>query len=575
MGAKNETPTVLEFLFEAKEQRTAARAKLGARTLAWCRAFEDWLAHRQRTCRPATFKSSKTTWTRLLSHCEAAPWQIGSAQVQEYVDRQISKGYAPNSLKVELGAISSFYRWCKGEGIDPGGGVGANPVQGVNKPKAGYYDRAQALTPRQARLLLQVYLDQGTILALRDYALVLARLRMGIKSQELVGLKWGQVDPERKAKPKSGADGGSERLEIPEDVREAILHYLRASRRLETIQDQDYIFAPLRDPLLVETSGASEVWDGGRRLSNRAINLTLKKHGRMAGIPPEKLNMTALRHTATLLRVEAGDSIEEVQAFLGIRNRKFALNYIHGLTTSRGLPLDDPAGDTSPTLPTAEEAHDLPIRAPNRFQPWDNMTHGVYTRVQPPEELEAIKAERVEGMDEEIAGLRELVQHLAGMQSQASSDKELAIVIEATSLSAARVGDLFKAREALKREETSGEGWADAWLEDMDEVRKMQGKAPISDALRAEYESEHPEGGGLAHEIAVERLCLRRLFGLAVEEGEPRPAAHYTDMYGRGCIRLARLLRDQARQGEGMEGYILESIDEAIRQVQEEFNLSI
>lgn len=580
MAYKNEVPAVLEFLFGESIGRPATRAKLGPRALAWCRAFEDWLAHRQRTCHPDNYKASIRIWSRLLSRCGVVPWRVRAAHVQEYVDWLVSEGFAPGTVKHNLWAISSFYRWCSQERIDPGGGIGFNPVLAIVRPKVHKYAKTQALTPRQARKLLAVFREDRSILSLRDFALVLARLRMGVKNRALLELKWDQVDPARKASSQGGKIKRGEPLEIPPDVLEAILHYLHVSGRLEIIQDQDYIFAPLRDPLLVEASGAGEEWDGGKRLLNKTFNFILKKFGGLVRIPAGKLNLTALRHTATLLCLEAGDSLDEIQAFLGTRQRKAAGAYIHNLTASgAGLAEEEePAGEEG-----TQAIPPMPLRGPKRFGPWETMTHGKYAREQPPEELEAILDEKIEGMDEEIAGLDALLLRIAGLESGDLSSQEVAALARANMHLAGRLSEMTTvAAELSKQRQEQEDKEVTRFLEEIDEIALEMGTVAEGEPLpsaqfRRECAAEERPPATLERPIATVRLWMRRAFDIAMTSGNPLEVARAVETYVTGCGRLVRLLKLAGKSLGGVDrmARIRESIDEAIRQVGKELDLSI
>ena len=80
---------------------------------------------------------------------------------------------------------------------------------------------------------------------------------------------------------------------------------------------------------------------------------------------------------------------------------------------------------------------------------------------------------------------------------------------------------------------------------------------------------------GLVEEIAVRRHVLRNAFGLASEAGEAREQIRLEEINSSGCIRLVHLLRLGKADGDQLERYLREEIDEAIREVTQERRLKI
>lgn len=80
----------------------------------------------------------------------------------------------------------------------------------------------------------------------------------------------------------------------------------------------------------------------------------------------------------------------------------------------------------------------------------------------------------------------------------------------------------------------------------------------------------------LEEEIAGARLMLRKTLALAWEAGQQAKVADYiylTDIYGAGCVRLMKLLRDRQAGQDRLYDYIQEQIQIAVRDVNEELGI--
>jgi len=63
----------------------------------------------------------------------------------------------------------------------------------------------------------------------------------------------------------------------------------------------------------------------------------LKKYFHKAGIDPSRITVHSLRHTAALLRKEAGDDLESVSDFLGNSTLAVTQTYLHKIETRQDV----------------------------------------------------------------------------------------------------------------------------------------------------------------------------------------------------------------------------------------------
>ena len=583
MSSGNEIPILLEFMFG--ENAALARQTASPRLLRWCQAMDDWLAERQQRCTERTTRGSITAWKRLLSQCAKTPWEITPTDVREHVDWMQARGYAASTIKTELGMLAKFYEWCGELQIDQEPGQAFNPVAGVPKPKVAAYTQAKVLSRGEVRTLLAILKRDEAIIGRRDYAFFVARLTLGVALKKLQQLQWGQIEREEDGVwLRWGIDQA--RSPCPPEVWMAVRTYLQAAGRIGSIQAEDYIFAPLREPLKSEARGQAGDWNAGRYLGIERLRANLKLYGRLVGIPEEKLTLPALRHTAVLLRLEAGDSLEQIQTFLGTeahaRVTKAYLKQLPLLPADIIRPGDEICpGDEQPTSEAAQPP--LPVRKPGR-EPGDGLIHGFDAQKQPDEEVAAVLAEDIQGMVDELTTLRKLSRKLIKAQSKAETSEEVAHLGDAYTQAAARIGQISKA-EREREEHSEDDQWVNEWLTILDEAAAENdvgdddgGESPSEEFWRMLAESD-PEmqaaSTRLTEEIASTRLVLRRLYDLAIETGDVKALVRYTDKHGQSCIRLKQMLKtEKGMQGRAAE-MLRDLIDELILEVNKELGYDL
>jgi integrase len=586
---ENEIPFLLQFLFG--QAAGLAHRDASERMLRWCRAMDDWLAERGRKCINRTYRRSKTAWKRLLSHCGKPPWEITPADIHQHIEWMEASGYAPSTINTELGVLSRFYDWCAQGDIDPGCGLAFNPLAQVPKPKRVNYSHTKVLSRAEVRALLAILKRDQSILGQRDYAFFLARLTQGVPTKKLLQLQWGQVECRADGVwLRWGGDQSPSRC--PPELWDAVQAFLGAAGRVDSIQPEGYIFAPLRDPLNHEPSGLAADWIETRHVGHDSLLAYLKMYGRLVGIPEAKLTLMALRHTAVLLRREAGDNLEQIQAFLGTRalprvTRDY-LNHLPPLLAGDVLTGEDTApGDKDHP---AEQQPPLPERVSHRYKPGERLIHGFYAHKQPEDEVAAVLAEDIQGMGEEIEGLRMLSRRLIAAQSKAGTSEQVARLGDAYTQAAARQAQISKA-ERQREECSEDDQWVNEWMTVMDEFAAEadsaesdadgeddDGELPSEEFWRMVAEAD-PEmqaaSTRLTEEIASTRLVLRRLYPLAIETEDEQTLVRYTDKYGQSCIRLMHLLKaEQGARGRAAE-MLREMIDETILEVNKEFGLDL
>ncbi len=186
-----------------------------------------------------------------------------------------------------------------------------------------------------------------------------------------------------------------------------------------------------------------------------------------------------------------------------------------------------------------------------------------------PQAVAALLAEDIQGIEEEIVGLRRLGRRLLERLGQAEDNREVARLGDAYTRIAYRLAGLIKAEQELAKRDNSSE-WAEAVLQMMDRHEVEEGRQPVSAGVRAQALGREEELGAnsrrMVEEVAAMRLVLRTHLRLALEAEQVPDFLHLVDIYGHGCTRLLRLLRMEAVDSGKLERYLWALIQGAIEE---------
>ena len=135
--------------------------------------------------------------------------------------------------------------------------------------------------------------DPATDQGLRDLAVILLWVRLGLRAGDVVHLRWGDIDWERGTLAATGKGRRQCLLPLPQDAGDAILKY--AERGRPDVRDE-HVFLRVNAPFvpLAHSSAVSS-------LVNRAA--------RRAGLSAKRIGAHILRHTAATLMLRQGASL--------------------------------------------------------------------------------------------------------------------------------------------------------------------------------------------------------------------------------------------------------------------------
>jgi hypothetical protein len=332
------------------------------------------------------------------------------------------------------------------------------------------------------------------------------------------------------------------------------------------MQPDSYIFAPLREPGKEGAGMRAEDWREEQPMAARTILASLKIYGRAAGIAEEKLNLMTLRRTAMRLRLEEGDDVEEMRTFLDSHEERKSTKYRLGKLP--GLP-EEAEGDGGEEV----EAMQVPERKAKPFKPGDGITHGLYAHNQPQEAIAAILAENIQGIEEEIVGMRLLERGLFERFGKAKDNHQAARLANAYTLAGFRLAEMIKVEKWLAKEEDGdrqAKQLADLKIEEAIEKGEEPIREPVQQEAMVEEANLSLNDRRMNEEIAGARHVLRQTLERAMQAEETDEFMKLVESYNLGCNRLLKLLRaEKAGQGQ-LKETIAEALDQALNRLYSE-----
>jgi integrase len=425
----------------------------GERLKRWAQAFDDWLGFddRQYWNGESRRYRMRHAWRSFYEQFHGEPWTARAEDVEDWVSQMQARHLAPTTIRQHLAPLAWFYRHAQEKEIDPELPPGFNPARQARQPSIATYFRAAPLLPEEARRLLQAAGAEPRV-GKRDAAILLLALRSGLDISEIRGLRRKGLKIEGEAawleRP-----GGRPPLRLPDDARQAILGYLTDSGRLEGMQPEEYLFAPLADPLAEATGRHAADWDGQRMVSQARVTALLKACGQEAGL--KEVTWPNLKHTAALLQLEAGAEIEELEVFLGRAHnlKKFRLYISRLLRHAKERAKNAPAQAQEEDRTKAAAAQPQK-EAPSPEQTYENhlgkLKHGFYARQIPAQDRADLQAHPLKDLSEEMDAARFVMRRAIGRLGAAQTPEDEDRAIDIFLRVAGRLALLFKANLAAQ-----------------------------------------------------------------------------------------------------------------------------
>ncbi|MCX8074637.1 MAG: tyrosine recombinase XerC [Clostridia bacterium] len=146
----------------------------------------------------------------------------------------------------------------------------------------------------------------------RDFAIITLFLNCGLRLSELIQIDIANIKTD---KLNIIGKGNKEReIHLNRSCLEAINNYIKVRQKVGNIVDRNALFLSTR----------------GKRISNRMVELIVKKYIVCAGLDPKKFSPHKLRHTAaTLMHKHSGVDIRALQQILGHESISTTEIYTH------------------------------------------------------------------------------------------------------------------------------------------------------------------------------------------------------------------------------------------------------
>jgi len=269
---------------------------------------------RQRNLSRFTVRNYATDLRHLFAYLDERridPLAVTRTVFRGYLASLIDADVARGSVTRRVSTARSFYRWLRLTGV-----MAEDPLANVRGPKQ----------PRRLPHVLDVAAITDLIAAadgdrpadLRDRALLELLYACGLRVSEAAGLDVSGVDLEQRSMRVTGK-GNKERLVVMgEPARAAVERYLRHGRGL--------LYGTRKKD--AATAGALFFNRSGGRLSQRAIQLIVRKYALAAGID-ERVHPHLLRHTFATHLLDGGAELRVVQELLGHANPNTTQIYLH------------------------------------------------------------------------------------------------------------------------------------------------------------------------------------------------------------------------------------------------------
>jgi integrase/recombinase XerC len=240
------------------------------------------------------------------------PDRVKPADVLAWVHGIGKSGRTPAATTVgaRIACLSSYFRFLIRMGL-----VLSNPCDAIERPRA-IQPIARGYSADEVRRLLAV-VPADTVAGRRDRAILLTLVLTGRRRAEVIGLRAGDLSIEGQTCIYSyrGKGGKRGRRELPHPAYEALC---------VTLADAGLSLATMDDGASVWQAGA-----GPRGVTGSTLYSRFRRYLAAAGLAPTGLHV--LRHSAARLRRQAGETVEDVSAFLDHSSLAVTSTYLRRL----------------------------------------------------------------------------------------------------------------------------------------------------------------------------------------------------------------------------------------------------
>lgn len=216
----------------------------------------------------------------------------------------LKQNYKPSTVQGYMAAVKLFFKWTDNEGLYP------NVADNVRAAKVEPRHKEDYLTTRQVNKLLSS-VERDSLKGLRDYAMLSLMVTTGLRTISIINADIGDIrtagDNAVLYYKGKGHEEKAVYVVLAEQVEDAIKEYLKARGK-----------AASNEPLFTSTSNNGN----GERITTRAVRGICEKYG---------IKAHSLRHTAAMINLRNGATVEETQQLLDHSNINTTLIYVAAL----------------------------------------------------------------------------------------------------------------------------------------------------------------------------------------------------------------------------------------------------
>jgi integrase len=261
------------------------------------------------------------------------PGEVSALDVESWRNRLACPkpeglGLRPNTVYARVCFLSSFFEWAM---RDPAlkAQITTNPAKLAlpKAPKPYQTESVKSWTDDELQAIVDTVRGKATageIVGKRDYALLLFYLVTGMRRQEVIGLRGGDLKIDEHITITGKVKGGDYVGREVRDplLKEALLDYLSSSDRLGTLKTDS--------PLWTRHDRAGR---SSAALTSHAFVKNLKRYARDAGVGDVHLHQT--RHSFARIVAEETGSLTDTQDALGHRNASTTRVYVQRIAVKR------------------------------------------------------------------------------------------------------------------------------------------------------------------------------------------------------------------------------------------------
>jgi integrase len=262
------------------------------------------------------------------------PGEISALDVEEWRrwlerPKPDGRGLRPNTVYARVCFLSSFFEWAMRD-ASLREHIRNNPARLAlpKAPKAYQTESVKAWTDEELQAIVRVVSEKaarGGIVGKRDYTLLLFYLTTGMRRQEVIGLRGGNIKLDDDSITLTGKVKGGDYVgrEVRDALlKEALMDYLSSSCRLTALKTDS--------PIWTRHDRAGRP---GAALTSHAFVKNLKRYAKEAGVGDVHLHQT--RHSFARIVAEETGSLTDTQDALGHRNASTTRVYVQRIAIKR------------------------------------------------------------------------------------------------------------------------------------------------------------------------------------------------------------------------------------------------